>query len=77
MVVVGVLRGRRSLPVLLEYVTAFLGRLQTLTSLCIRANLDEGTDGAIHVCQFSHGVSFPEFARAGQHIPTPSPRFRS
>ena len=57
--------------------TAFLGRLQTLTSFYIRANLDEGTDGAIHVCQFSHGLFFLGLIRAGQHIPTLSSRFRS
>lgn len=57
--------------------TAFLGRLQIPTSLCIRANFDEGTDGAIHVCQFNGGLSFPKFIRAGQHIPTPNFHFRS
>ena len=55
--------------------TAFLGKLQILASFRIRANFDEGTDGAIHVCQSDCGLIFPKFLRAGQHISPPSSRF--
>ena len=60
---------------LLGDATDFLGRLQTLTSFCMRANLYEGTDGPF--MYVNSVTAFSEFIRTGQHIPTPSSRFRS